>query len=115
MPAGQAARPGAILLAQLKRDRRVHKSAQFLLEIDELMHLLESPIFLHLRLQMLTDDKLYEIVHELLTLLPNSDGFHQFSVRMGCVSLNKRLYTDRQRGGGAGARGGGGPGKGCAV
>ena len=113
---------GLMLVNQFKRDIRVHKSVQFLLEIDELIHLVESPIFLHLRLQLLCLDEtslsakggaggrsgivrdqkdlnrprwsqLYEIVNGLLTLLPNSDGFHQFRVRIHMISLYKRLFS----------------------
>ena len=107
---------GLVLVNQFKRDIRIHKSVQFLLEIDELIHLLESPIFLHLRLQLLCLDEtslsvksdavernkdlnrprwnqLYEIVNGLLTLLPNSDGFHFFRVRIAMVALDKRLCS----------------------
>eukprot|EP01083_Nonionella_stella_P046431 124359_1 len=108
---------GLMLCDQFKKDIALHKSVQFLLEIDQFIHLLESPIFLHLRLQLLCYDgeeednkkrwkknkennakerprwsDLFQIVNTLLTLLPNSDGFHQFRVRIQMISLYKRLF-----------------------
>merc|ERR1712130_598432 len=94
---------GLMLVNQFKEDTFVHKSVQFLLEIDELIHLLESPIFLHLRLQLLCldadlnenkeNEQLFQIVNGLLTLLPHSDAFHQFRVRIQMISLHKRLFS----------------------
>ena len=36
--------------------------------------------------------QLFEIVNGLLTLLPNSDGFHYFRLRIEMISLYKRLF-----------------------
>jgi hypothetical protein len=61
----------------------------FLMQIDKLVNLLESPVFLHLRLQLLDVESPYHApllksCYGLLMLLPQSDAFR---------SLNDRLST----------------------
>ena len=61
----------------------------FLMQIDKLVHLLESPIFVHLRLQLLDAEAVHHThllksCYGLLMLLPQSNAFR---------SLNHRLET----------------------
>lgn len=63
--------------------------AGFLMQIDKLVQLLESPVFVHLRLQLLDVESphhapLLKSCYGLLMLLPQSDAFR---------SLNDRLTT----------------------
>jgi hypothetical protein len=62
----------------------------FLMQIDKLVQLLESPIFVHLRLQMLDVESphhapLLKSCYGLLMLLPQSDAFRSLNDRLTAV------------------------------
>ena len=105
---------GIKLINQFKTNVLFHKSVQFLVEVDELVHLLESPIFVHLRLQLLLYNSvkisknelynksyeiqqewklLFRIFNDLLTLLPDSDAYYQLKTRIETISIYNRLFT----------------------
>ena len=63
----------------------------FLMEIDKLVQLLESPIFMHLRLQLLQSGAdfqpaLFKALYGILMLLPQSSAFSTLQDRLGAVS-----------------------------
>lgn len=61
----------------------------FLVEIDKLVQLIESPIFTQLRLQLLEPRKypyLYKALYGLLMLLPQSGAFESLKARLMTVS-----------------------------
>ncbi|CAG7732052.1 unnamed protein product [Allacma fusca] len=63
-------------------------TVDFLVEIDKLVQLIESPIFTYLRLDLLDGQHNTELVHALyglLMLLPQSEGFHVLQRRLNCV------------------------------
>ena len=73
----------------IKRFSEVDVTVGLLMQVDKLVQLLESPIFAHLRLQLLDVDSKYHApllksLYGLLMLLPQSDAFR---------SLNDRLTT----------------------
>jgi vacuole morphology and inheritance protein 14 len=75
--------------ALIKRFSELEVTVGFLMQIDKLVQLLESPIFVHLRLQLLDVDTPYhapllKALYGLLMLLPQSDAFR---------TLNDRLTT----------------------
>jgi len=75
--------------ALVKKFSELDVTVGFLMQIDKLVQLLESPIFVHLRLQLLDVDTTYHApllksCYGLLMLLPQSDAFR---------SLNERLTT----------------------
>lgn len=62
----------------------------FLMQIDKLVQLLESPVFVHLRLQMLDVESqhhapLLKSCYGLLMLLPQSDAFRSLNDRLTSV------------------------------
>lgn len=62
----------------------------FLMQIDKLVQLLESPVFVHLRLQLLDVESphhapLLKSCYGLLMLLPQSDAFRSLSDRLTTV------------------------------
>eukprot|EP01125_Pyxidicula_operculata_P004646 TRINITY_DN1747_c0_g1_i1.p1 TRINITY_DN1747_c0_g1~~TRINITY_DN1747_c0_g1_i1.p1 ORF type:complete len:1009 (+),score=224.85 TRINITY_DN1747_c0_g1_i1:1091-4117(+) len=60
-----------------------------LIEIDKLVQLLESPIFMYLRLQLLEPEKypfLFKSLYGLLMLLPQSQAFNTLRKRLNCVT-----------------------------
>jgi vacuole morphology and inheritance protein 14 len=60
-----------------------------LMEIDKLVQLVESPVFTHLRLQLLEPEQypyLYKCLYGLLMLLPQSSAFNTLKNRLSCVS-----------------------------
>jgi vacuole morphology and inheritance protein 14 len=64
-------------------------SVGFLMQVDKLVHLLESPIFVHLRLQLLNVDEPYHApllksIYGIIMCLPQGDAFRL---------LNERLQT----------------------
>ncbi|XP_049850495.1 protein VAC14 homolog [Schistocerca gregaria] len=67
-------------------------TVDFLVEIDKLIQLLESPVFMYLRLQLLEPDKypyLFKALFGLLMLLPQSNTFNTLKNRlMLATSLN---------------------------
>jgi vacuole morphology and inheritance protein 14 len=61
----------------------------FLMEIDKLVQLLESPIFTSLRLQLLEPERypaLYRALYGLLMLLPQSSAYETLKSRLNCLS-----------------------------
>jgi vacuole morphology and inheritance protein 14 len=73
----------------IKRFSEIEVTVGLLMQVDKLVQLLESPIFAHLRLQLLDVDSKYHApllksLYGLLMLLPQSDAFR---------SLNDRLTT----------------------
>ena len=73
----------------IKRCSSMEVTVGFLMQINKLVQLLESPIFVHLRLQLLDVDAphhapLLKSLYGLLMLMPQSDAFR---------SLNDRLTT----------------------
>lgn len=63
----------------------------FLMQLDKLVHLLESPIFIHLRLQLLQPEHaahahLLRSLYGLLMLLPQSNAFNTLRNRLTSVS-----------------------------
>jgi len=70
-------------------------TVNFLVEIDKLIQLIESPIFTSLRLQLLEPKKypyLYKCMYGLLMLLPQSDAFVMLKTRLNSVSTLGQLY-----------------------
>eukprot|EP01113_Clastostelium_recurvatum_P034297 TRINITY_DN4635_c0_g1_i2.p1 TRINITY_DN4635_c0_g1~~TRINITY_DN4635_c0_g1_i2.p1 ORF type:complete len:817 (+),score=227.61 TRINITY_DN4635_c0_g1_i2:36-2453(+) len=64
-------------------------TVNFLMEIDKLVQLLESPIFIHLRLQLLEPERypyLFKALYGLLMLLPQSTAFDTLRGRLTCIS-----------------------------
>lgn len=75
----------------------VHKFAEinisvgFLMQLDKLVQLLESPVFIHLRLQLLevntpSQGDLLHSLYGLLMLLPQSQAYKTLSDRLGTIS-----------------------------
>ncbi|CAG9137234.1 unnamed protein product [Plutella xylostella] len=62
-------------------------TVDFLTEVDQLVQLIESPIFAYLRLELLGADSgaLRGALYGLLMLLPQSDAFHTLRRRLQCV------------------------------
>lgn len=61
----------------------------FLMQLDKLVQLLESPVFVHLRLQLLEPDSnphLFKTLYGLLMLLPQSAAFELLRARLNSVS-----------------------------
>jgi len=61
----------------------------FLVQVDKLVQLIESPIFIHLRLQLLEPQRhpfLLKVLYGLLMLLPQSTAFNSLRVRLQSVS-----------------------------
>eukprot|EP00004_Rigifila_ramosa_P026515 TRINITY_DN8295_c0_g1_i2.p1 TRINITY_DN8295_c0_g1~~TRINITY_DN8295_c0_g1_i2.p1 ORF type:complete len:751 (+),score=211.07 TRINITY_DN8295_c0_g1_i2:93-2255(+) len=67
----------------------------FLIELDKLVQLLESPIFTRLRLQLLEPEEhpfLYKTLFGLLMLLPQATAFATLKSRLNSVSTLTMLY-----------------------
>uniref|UniRef100_A0AAY4DU96 Protein VAC14 homolog n=1 Tax=Denticeps clupeoides TaxID=299321 RepID=A0AAY4DU96_9TELE len=63
-------------------------TVDFLMEVDKLVQLIESPIFTYLRLQLLDVENnpyLIKALYGLLMLLPQSQAFQLLSNRLSCV------------------------------
>lgn len=77
-------------------------SVGFLMQIDKLVHLLESPIFIHLRLQLLNVDAPYhshllKSIYGLLMCLPQGDAFRLLNDRLATVcNLRDNLNLPRK-------------------
>lgn len=81
----------------------VNVSVGFLMQVDKLVQLLESPIFIHLRLQLLESNArdqghLLKTLYGLLMLLPQSQAYKTLSDRLMTVSslhmfLGSRIST----------------------
>ncbi|CAN6667447.1 vacuole morphology and inheritance protein 14 [Trichomonascus vanleenenianus] len=64
-------------------------TVNLLIQIDKLVQLLESPVFTHLRLQLLEPEKypyLYKCLYGILMLLPQSSAFNTLRNRLNSVS-----------------------------
>ncbi|KAJ5138347.1 uncharacterized protein N7515_003195 [Penicillium bovifimosum] len=64
-------------------------TVNMLIQIDKLVQLLESPVFTHLRLQLLEPEKypfLYKCLYGVLMLLPQSSAFAALKNRLNSVS-----------------------------
>jgi len=64
-------------------------TVNFLVEMDKLVQLLESPIFLYLRLQLLEPERhpfLFKSLYGLLMLLPQSTAFETLRTRLNSVT-----------------------------
>ncbi|KAH0812084.1 hypothetical protein GEV33_010705 [Tenebrio molitor] len=63
-------------------------TVDFLMEIDKLVQLIESPIFAYLRLDLLQvpcDKNLIRALYGLLMLLPQTDAFQTLKSRLSCI------------------------------
>ncbi len=84
----QAFEAGATLIS---RFADVEVTVGFLMQIDKLVQLLESPVFVHLRLQLLESEHpqngaLLKSLYGLLMLLPQSKAFETLRARLQAVS-----------------------------
>ncbi|CAH3026669.1 unnamed protein product [Porites evermanni] len=72
-------------------------NVEFLIQIDKLVQLIESPIFTYLRLQLLDTQHnhfLLKSLYGLLMLLPQSDAFTTLRNRLDCVPNGRVLSCD---------------------
>jgi len=72
-------------------------NVEFLIQIDKLVQLIESPIFTYLRLQLLDTQHNYFLLkslYGLLMLLPQSDAFTTLRNRLDCVPNGRVLSSD---------------------
>ncbi|XP_019880137.1 protein VAC14 homolog isoform X2 [Aethina tumida] len=79
-------------------------TVDFLMEIDKLVQLIESPIFAYLRLELLEvpcDKNLVRALYGLLMLLPQTEAFTTLKTRLSCIpSLhlhNEEMATTPQK------------------
>lgn len=73
-------------------------TVDFLMEIDKLVQLLESPIFAFLRLELLEvpcDKDLVRALYGLLMLLPQTEAFTVLRTRLSCIP-NLHLHCDEK-------------------
>ncbi|TRY54537.1 hypothetical protein DNTS_033403 [Danionella cerebrum] len=71
-------------------------TVDFLMEVDKLVQLIESPIFTYLRLQLLDVEHnpyLIKALYGLLMLLPQSQAFQLLSHRLSCVPNPQLMRT----------------------
>lgn len=103
----------AFLLLQTIVDFEI--TVPLLIQIDKLVQLLESPVFTHLRLQLLEPEKfpyLYKCLYGILMLLPQSSAFATLRNRLNSVSSIGFLHVppphhlQQMRGGTAGSTSG---------
>merc|ERR1712238_429029 len=74
----------------VKKFSELEVTVGFLMQIDKLINLLESPIFVHLRLQLLDVEKPYHThllksCYGLLMLIPQSDAFRSLNDRLTVI------------------------------
>jgi len=82
----QAYQHAAVLIPLLAEPEMV--TVPFLVQIDKLVTLLESPVFTHLRLQLLEPSRypfLLKSLYGVLMLLPQSTAFNTLRTRLKCV------------------------------
>uniref|UniRef100_A0A3P9A2Z0 Protein VAC14 homolog n=1 Tax=Esox lucius TaxID=8010 RepID=A0A3P9A2Z0_ESOLU len=75
-------------------------TVDFLMEVDKLVQLIESPIFTYLRLQLLDVENnpyLIKALYGLLMLLPQSQAFQLLSHRLRCVPNPELMRTVTQK------------------
>ncbi|XP_071746617.1 protein VAC14 homolog [Lepeophtheirus salmonis] len=61
---------------------------EILVELDKLVQLIESPIFTHMRMQLLDTENNSDLIHAfygLLMLLPQSNAFNILKTRLSCI------------------------------
>nr|XP_023024836.1 protein VAC14 homolog [Leptinotarsa decemlineata] len=71
-------------------------TVDFLMEIDKLVQLIESPVFAYLRLDLLEvpcDKNLIRALYGLLMLLPQTEAFTTLKTRLGCIP-SLHIYCD---------------------
>ncbi|CAF0751901.1 unnamed protein product [Didymodactylos carnosus] len=89
----------ACTLVQLFSNMEV--TVDFLIEIDKLVQLIESPIFTYLRLALLDVENHQTLIRALcglLMLLPQTDAFHTLRRRLECVpTFIDRLTTSQRK------------------
>ncbi|RZC41579.1 Vac14 Fig4 bd domain containing protein [Asbolus verrucosus] len=76
------------LNTEVGRCGNLEVTVDFLMEIDKLVQLIESPIFAYLRLELLQvpcDKNLIRALYGLLMLLPQTDAFQTLKVRLSCI------------------------------
>ena len=89
-----------VSFALIRRFSAQDVTVAFLMQVDKLVQLLESPIFVHLRLQLLDVDSdhhasLLKSLYGLLMLLPQSDSFRTLNDRLTSVcNLRESLGID---------------------
>ena len=67
----------------------IEVNVPFMMQIDKLVQLIESPIFIHLRLQLLEPNRhpfLLKSLYGLMMLLPQSSAFNYLKIRLESVS-----------------------------
>ncbi|XP_061837224.1 protein VAC14 homolog [Nerophis lumbriciformis] len=82
--------------ALIQRFGDLEVTVDFLVEVDKLVQLIESPIFTYLRLQMLDVENnpyLIKALYGLLMLLPQSQAFQLLSHRLQCVPNPELMRT----------------------
>ncbi|KAI8836478.1 vacuolar protein 14 C-terminal Fig4p binding-domain-containing protein [Chytriomyces cf. hyalinus JEL632] len=70
-------------------------TVQFLIQVDKLVQLIESPVFTYLRLQLLEPERypfLYKTLYGILMLLPQSSAFATLRNRLNSVGNMVMLY-----------------------
>ncbi|KAN0019672.1 hypothetical protein ACTFIU_002893 [Dictyostelium citrinum] len=75
--------------ALLSKFTEIEINVNFLMEMDRLVQLLESPKFMALRLQLLEPEKypsLFKSLYGLLMILPQSSAFETLKNRLTCIS-----------------------------
>ncbi|TIA88646.1 hypothetical protein E3P81_03381 [Wallemia ichthyophaga] len=75
----------------------LHVNVDLLVQVDKLVQLIESPVFIGLRLQLLEPDQnpfLFKCLYGLLMILPQSSAFMTLKNRLNAVdSQSKSLYN----------------------
>ncbi|CAH1112011.1 unnamed protein product [Psylliodes chrysocephalus] len=74
-------------------------TVDFLIEIDKLVQLIESPIFAYLRLELLeipSNKNLIRALYGLLMLLPQTEAFTTLRTRLSCIPSLQLPYEDNK-------------------
>lgn len=99
-------------VARSMGDAESEVTVRALVQIDQLVHLIESPVFANLRLRLLEPNSHPDLVrglYALLMLLPQSDAFRTLHARLGAVPTLalSRLDVNDGEDGGTGTKSGG--------
>ena len=99
-------------VARSMGDAESEVTVRALVQIDQLVHLIESPVFANLRLRLLEPNAhpdLMRGLYALLMLLPQSDAFRTLHARLGAVPTLalSRLDVNDGEDGGTGTKSGG--------
>ncbi|EFA83986.1 hypothetical protein PPL_03059 [Heterostelium album PN500] len=73
----------------LAKFAEIEITVNFLMEMDRLIQLIESPRFMSLRLQLLEPEKypsLFKLLYGILMILPQSSAFETLKSRLTCIS-----------------------------